>query len=131
MLVPNNSWGITVHIRLTGNEHGASFSQAWRGILTGRLGKFPSYSYPRPPPHPPILHRGLGLAAESSPVQLDRSISDVPLMPCLERVAEWLVPVYPSCTRAYEMFSSKLTRCFSQQECPNVKFRPLIPGEVD
>ena len=114
MSAPNNSREITVHIRLTRNEHYASFSQAWLGILTGRLGKFPGYSYP------PILHRVLGLVAESSPVQLDRSISDVPLMPCLERVSEWLVPVYPSSTQAYEMFSSKLTRCFSQLECPYV-----------
>lgn len=64
----------------------------------------------------PLLSTVLGLVAESS--QLDWSISDVPLMPCLERVSEWLVPVYPSSTQAYEMFSSKLTRCFSQLECP-------------
>lgn len=46
MSAPNNSWEITVHIHLTRNEHYASFSQARLGILTGRLGKFPSYSYP-------------------------------------------------------------------------------------
>ena len=32
-------------IPLTRNEHYVSFPQAWIGILTRRLGKFPSYSY--------------------------------------------------------------------------------------
>lgn len=40
---------------LSRNEHYASFSQAWRGILTGRLGKFPSYSNP-PAAHHPLIH---------------------------------------------------------------------------
>lgn len=51
MYAANNSWEITVHnchIPLSRNEHYASFPQAWLGILTGRLGKFPSYSYPPP-----------------------------------------------------------------------------------
>lgn len=48
MFATNNSWEIIVHIRLTRNEDYASFSPAWLGILTGRLGKFPSYSYPPP-----------------------------------------------------------------------------------
>lgn len=102
-----------MHILLTRNEHYATFSPAWLGILRGRLENFPSYSCPPSPI--PLLSTVLGLVAESS--QLDWSISDVPLMPCLERVSEWLVPVYPSSTQAYEMFSSELTRCFSQLEC--------------
>lgn len=53
MPVPNNSWGITVHIPLSRNEHYASFSQAWLGILTERLGNFPSYSYPPPSSYSP------------------------------------------------------------------------------
>lgn len=76
---------------------------------------------PTPPtsiPYSPLLSAALGLVVESS--ELDRSIPDVPPMPCLERVSEWLVPVYPSSTPAYEMFSSKLTRCFSQLEHPYV-----------
>lgn len=51
MSASNNSWEITVQIPPTRNEHYASPSQAWLWILTGRLGKFPSYSYP-PTPHP-------------------------------------------------------------------------------
>lgn len=74
----------------------------------------PPTPLPAPIPYSSLLSVALSLAVESS--QLDRSIADVPAMPCLERVSEWIVPVYPSSTPAYEMFSSKLTRCFSQLE---------------
>lgn len=102
------------------NEQYATFPPAWHGILTGRLGEVsklftPHCSTTVTTDSKPPLSTVLGSAAQSS--QLDRSISDVPLMPCLERVSEWLVPVYPSSTQAYEMFSSKLTWCFSQLEC--------------
>lgn len=43
--VPNISCEIIVCIPLTRNENYASFPLAWIGILTRRLGKFPSYSY--------------------------------------------------------------------------------------
>lgn len=53
----------TVHIRHTRNEHYASFSQAWFGIVKGRLGKFPSYSYP-----PPLLSSTEYLAWSQNPL---------------------------------------------------------------
>ena len=105
----NNSRGIT------SNPHCVEWT-LWN--LEGEIREVSKLFIPPPPSCPPplpyssLLSAALGLVVESS--QLDRSIPDVPAMPCLERVSEWLVPVYPSSTPAYEMFSSKLTRCFSQ-----------------
>lgn len=97
-------------------------------ICLGDQGSFQAIHNPHP--HP-ILPRVLGSVEESSPVQLDWSISDVPLMSCLERVSEWLVPVYPGSTWAYVMFASELTRCFSQLERCYAEFRHLILTKVD
>lgn len=67
----------------------------WLCMERWGLGKFPSHS--RPSPHQsPHCHLQFLAGWRNPPCSWTRSVSDVPPMPCLERVSEWLVPVYPS-----------------------------------
>lgn len=55
-----------------------------------------SKPFPPLPPRPPRCHLQFLAGWRNPPRSWTRSVSDVPPMPCLERVSEWLVPVYPN-----------------------------------
>lgn len=117
MFATNNSWEIIVHIRLTRNEDYASFSPAWLGILTGRLGKFPSYSYP---PHSPqrTWLGGRILSCSAGPVYF-WCASDAVFGACLWMACTCLSQLHTGLwdvfLEAYEvLFSAGMPECYIQ-----------------